>query len=173
MGLEFAQRHPSRIERLVLCDAIPLLDGYRWPRIARTWRLLGLGELAMGSTPRWMLARTLRRGSVRPDAWPDARVGSIWDHFDQGTQRAILRLHRDGDPSRLAAAGAGLEQLDAPALIVWGERDPWLPPDLARRYAARLPNAEVEIIEGAGHWPWLDQPELVERIAAFVDPSPP
>jgi pimeloyl-ACP methyl ester carboxylesterase len=170
-GLAFAQRDPARVERLVLCDAIPLLDGFEWHRLARIWRRLGIGELAMGATERWLLARALRSGSVRPDAWPEARVKAVWDQFDQGTQRAMLRLHRDGDPSRLAAAGLGLEELDMPALIVWGERDPWLPPELARRYAARLPNAELEVIEEAGHWPWLDRPELVERVAAFLNQS--
>jgi pimeloyl-ACP methyl ester carboxylesterase len=172
-GLVFAGRNPARVERLVLCDAMPLLDGFAWHRLARAWRLLGVGELVMGATTRSLLARTLRKGSVRPDAWPDARVRTVWEQFDQGTQRAMLRMHRDGDPARLAAAGAGLEQLDMPALIVWGERDPWLAPDFARRYAARLPKAEVEVIEQAGHWPWLDRPELVERVAAFLNQSRP
>ena len=170
-GLAFAQRNPARVERLVLCDAIPLLDGFEWHRLARIWRRVVLGELAMGATTRRLLARWLRSGSAAPGSWTDARVTAVWDQFDQGTQRAILRLHRDGDPSRLAAAGLGLEQLDMPALILWGQRDPWLPPELARRYAARLPNAEVEEIEEAGHWPWLDRPELVERVAAFLGQS--
>jgi pimeloyl-ACP methyl ester carboxylesterase len=26
----------------------------------------------------------------------------------------------------------------------------------------------VEHLAGAGHWPWLDQPELVERVGAFL-----
>jgi len=196
-GLVFAQRHPARLERLVLIDAVPLLDGFEWHRVARIWRRVGIGELAMGATTRWTLERALRSGSVSPDAWPRGekrlrrfwtrghkrrrlgsrlpgrRVKTVWDQFDQGTQRAMLRLYRDADPSRLAAAGLGLEDLDVPALIVWGERDPWLGPDLARRYAARLPNAEVEVIEDAGHWPWLDRPELIERIAAFVNQSRP
>jgi pimeloyl-ACP methyl ester carboxylesterase len=170
-GLVLAQRNPDRLERLVLCDATPLLDGFEWHRLARTWRRPGLGELTMGVTTRWILTRMLRSGSVQPDAWSDARLKTVWDQFDHGTQRAILRLYRDGDPSRLAAAGAGLEQLDMATLIVWGERDPWLEPELARRYAARLPTAKVEVIEQAGHWPWLDRPEVIEGVAAFLNQS--
>jgi pimeloyl-ACP methyl ester carboxylesterase len=132
-----------------------------------------VGELAMGSTSKWMFARLLRSGAVEPGAWPQERVQTVWDQFDHGTQRAILRLYRSADPSRLAAAGLGLEELAAPALVLWGELDPWLAPELAKRYGQRLPRAEVEVIEGAGHWPWLDRPQLVERVAAFLSQRRP
>jgi pimeloyl-ACP methyl ester carboxylesterase len=170
-GLVLAQRNPSRVERMVLFDALPLLDGFEWHRLGRLWRTPAIGEFAMGSISRRMLARALRRGSERPEAWSKARLATVWDQFDQGTQRAILRLHRNADPSQLAGAGLGLEELDMPTLILWGERDPWLEPELARRYAERLPQAEVEVIEAAGHWPWLDRPELIERVAAFLGQS--
>ena len=56
----------------------------------------------MGATTRRLLARTLRSGTVAPNAWPDARIASIWEQFDQGTQRAILRLYRSADERELA-----------------------------------------------------------------------
>jgi pimeloyl-ACP methyl ester carboxylesterase len=93
----------------------------------------------------------------------------VWEQFDQGTQRAILRLHRSADPRQLARAGADLQGVNAPALVIWGEQDPWLAPEFADAYAARLPNATARRIEGAGHWPWLDRPEVVDAVAAFLD----
>ena len=41
-----------------------------------------------------------------------------------------------------------------------------------RLYAERLPNAAYEGVPGAGHWPWIDQPDLVERVLAFLAESP-
>ncbi len=168
VGLSFAQRHPHRVQGLVLIDAVPLLDGFQWPRIVRRWRALGVGELVMGSVNQWLLARTLRSGAASPEAWTEARIATAWEQFDQGTQRAILRLHRSIDPAGLAAAGADLEQLWMPALVVWGERDPWLAPAFADAYGRRLPRAQVERITDAGHWPWLDQPAVVDRVLAFT-----
>jgi pimeloyl-ACP methyl ester carboxylesterase len=168
IGLAFAQRHPERIERLAIIDALPLLEGFQWPRIVRHWRRPALGELLMGSVNRRLLARTLRTGCADPEAWTQARIDAVWEQFDQGTQRAILRLHRSIDPGGLADAGAGLAQLDVPALIVWGEQDPWLEPSFADAYMQRLPRVTLERVDGAGHWPWLDQPAVIERVAGFL-----
>lgn len=169
VGLVFAQQEPGRVGRLVLCDAVPLLDGFRWHRPGRVWRVPALGELVMGGVNRALLARTLRSGCVTPGAWTDAEIATVWEHFDQGTQRAILRVHRSADEHALAAAGRGLPSIEAPALVVWGEEDPWLPASFADGYAAALPHASAERVAGAGHWPWRDQPRLVDRIAAFVE----
>jgi pimeloyl-ACP methyl ester carboxylesterase len=164
VALAFAERHPGRIGRLVLLNLPPLLDGVEWPRVLRLLRTPGVGELVMGATTKAVLARTLRRGCVRPDAWPAARVAAVWSQFDQGTQRAILRLVRSG-----AAAGQGVVAGQAAVALVWGEEDPWYPPALADAYAARLPGATVERVAGAGHWPWLDRPEVVERVASLLE----
>ncbi len=168
IGLAFAQRHPARIERLAIIDAIPLLDGFHWPRMVRRWRRPVLGELLMGSVSRRILARTLRSGTVCADAWSDERLEAVWQHFDQGTQRAILRLHRSVDEAGLDRAGAGLARLEQPTAVLWGEQDPWLAAAFADAYAQRLPAARVERFAAAGHWPWLDRPEVIDRVAALL-----
>ena len=94
VGLAFAQRLPERVERLVIMNAVPFLPGYRWHRTARIWRTLGLGELAMGTTNRFTLRLASRESNVTPGPMPDAWLDSVLAHFDQGTQRAILRLYR-------------------------------------------------------------------------------
>jgi pimeloyl-ACP methyl ester carboxylesterase len=157
-----AVRNPERVERLVLLNPLPLIEGFRWPRIARWWRRPVLGELLMGSTGRRLLARELRRGTASPDAWSREALSTAWEQFDQGTQRAILRLHR-GTPE--AALDQVVGDLRAPVTVHWGERDPWLPAGLGERFSARLPGAEFARVDG-GHWPWLDQPELIELVAA-------
>jgi pimeloyl-ACP methyl ester carboxylesterase len=169
IGLVFAQRHPERVQRLVLCNAVPLLDSFRWPSLVRWLRRPVIGELLMGATNQRRLGRTLRRGCVRPDAWSEERIAAVWQQFDQGTQRATLRLQRSVDERGLAGAGAKLTELDQPALVVWGARDPWLAPAFADAYAARLPRASLELVADAGHWPWLDQPAVIDRVTEFLD----
>ncbi|HEY2142215.1 MAG TPA: alpha/beta hydrolase [Solirubrobacteraceae bacterium] len=168
VGLAFAQRHPERVERLVVINAVPLLPGYRWHRIARVWRTPVLGELAMGSTVRRTLRVSSRESNVTPGPLPEAWLDTVLDHFDQGTQRATLRLYRSAPPDGLAAAGAQLERLTMPALVVWGLRDPYIPAGFGRAYAQALGDAELVELSDAGHVPWLDRPETIDRVADFL-----
>ncbi|HET7048610.1 MAG TPA: alpha/beta hydrolase [Solirubrobacteraceae bacterium] len=171
VGLAFAQRNPKRIERIALINGVPVFPAQdvRWHLLGRLWVRPVIGELVMGATTRGMLARTLRSGAADPDAWPDARIDSIWQQFDQGTQRAILRLYRSADERELTKTGAGLDRLDAPTLIVWGEADPWLPVDIGETYATVMPHASIDHVQRAGHWPWLDSPDVVDRVVSFLE----
>jgi pimeloyl-ACP methyl ester carboxylesterase len=158
VGLAFAQRAPERIERLVAIDVVPFLPGYRWHPIARVWRTPVLGEVAMGMAIKPVVRRLLPAGRAEP----------VLAAFDPGTQRAILRLYRASPPERLAAAGGQLGTIGAPALVLHGARDRYIPARFADGLAAALGDGQVEHVPGAGHWPWLERPELVERVAAFL-----
>ncbi len=168
VGLTFAQRHPERVARLAIVNAVPFLPGYQWHRTARIWRSPGLGELAMGATNRLTLGPLSKESNVTPGPMPNYWLDNILDHFDQGTQRAILRLYRSSPSEVLAAHGLDLGRLEMPALVAWGMRDPYIPSRFAKEYADALPNAELLELDDAGHWPWLDRPELIGRLTDFL-----
>ena len=159
VGLALAQSRPELVERVVIIAGVPLLPGYHWHKYARAWRRPFVGEMAMGLTFRWNLRRVM----------PDELVDDAWRHFDHGTQRAILKLYRSAPERALAEAGTELGQVTAPALVVWGEADPFIPAEFADLYAEALGGpTTVERTEGAGHWAWVDHPAVVDRVAAFA-----
>jgi pimeloyl-ACP methyl ester carboxylesterase len=168
LGLAFAQRRAQLVERLVLINAVTFLPGYRWHRTARVWRTPLLGELSMGALDRRVVKLFSREANATPGPMPDAWVDSVVAHLDQGTQRAILRLYRSSPPSVLEAAGANLGKLEMPALVLWGLKDPYLPARFGRAYAEALPNARLIELPDAGHWAWLDRPDVIDSVAEFL-----
>jgi pimeloyl-ACP methyl ester carboxylesterase len=168
-ALVTAQRLNERLDRLVLIAALPLLPGWRWHRVARIWRAPVVGELAMGFTVRPVLRRVLRSSAGRPEAVTQEFVDSAYRHFDHGTQRAILKLYRSAPPELLEASGSRLGAIRAPSLVLWPTEDPFIPQRFGAAYAEALGGeSELEIVEGAGHWAWLDRPDVVERVAGFL-----
>ena len=168
VGLLPAMRMPERFARIVIVNAVPFLPGYRWHRTARIWRTPGLGELSMGTTNRFTLKLLTRESNVTPGPLPEEWIESTLRSFDQGTQRAILRLYRSSPPERLGAAGQRLGELRVPTLVVWGTQDPYLPARFGRAYAQAIPGAELVEYDDAGHWAWLDRPDVIDRVAAFL-----
>lgn len=47
-----------------------------------------------------------------------------------------------------------------PVLLLWGDEDTNGGTPEAEALAARLPNAELEVVEHAGHAPWIDDIEF-------------
>lgn len=169
VGLAYAQRRPERIERLVLIDNLPLFSDYRWHWIARIWRTPLLGELFNRTSTRWGYKQISRQSNATPGPLPDWFIDRAWESLDADTNRAILALYRSAPPHVLGPAGARLGELRCPALVLWGAEDPYLPTRFAHRYGEAFGGpSEVEVLEGAGHWPWLDRPDVVDRVAGFL-----
>lgn len=169
VGLAWAGEQPDRVERLVVIDAVPLMPGFRWRGPARLVRMPVVGPIAVGAATKRILRHASRRASAGRGPMPEPFVASVAEHFDLGTERATLQLLRSADPELLAQAGANLGAIRAPALVLWGGQDPYIPVRFGAGYAATLGDATLEVVEEAGHWPWIDQPELSARIVEYLD----
>lgn len=168
LALIGAQRRPDLVERLVIIDAVPLLPGYRWHWVAQLWRRKPIGELLNRTTTRSSVALLMRQARGDYSSMPDEFVEMVWEHWDPGMQAAILALYRDADPDKLAVAGRDLGRLECPGLVLWGERDAYLPLEFGAAYSHVLPHARFEIARGRGHWPWIEDPALVDRVLGFL-----
>jgi pimeloyl-ACP methyl ester carboxylesterase len=63
-----------------------------------------------------------------------------------------------------------LHRIDRPTLLLWGERDGIVTPAYGAGWRDVLPDARLEVIAGAGHFPHWEQPEaFVERVGAFLN----
>ena len=172
VALIAAQAEPERVRRLGVINAVPLLPGYRWHRLARIWRAPRLGELSTRLWSRPVLAQALRESRGDWSRHPEYFVDLIWDHLDQGTFEAVLRLYRSAPEDELEATGSDLGSIAAPALVVWGMKDRYIPARFGRLFADALPNSDLVELPEAGHWPWRDEPDLIQRIVAFLEPPP-
>jgi pimeloyl-ACP methyl ester carboxylesterase len=168
LALVGAQRRPDLVERLVLVNVVPLLPGYRWHWVAQIWRRRPAGEIANATTTRSSMALLMRQAHSDRSPLPPEFVDTIWDHWDKGTRDATLALYRHADPDRLAFAGKDLDRLACPSLVLWGDRDLYLPTRFAEAHAEILPDCQLEIVEGGGHWPWIDDPSVIDRVVGFV-----
>jgi pimeloyl-ACP methyl ester carboxylesterase len=163
-GLAWAAAHPDAVASVTLIN-IGVLIGYRWHYLARIWRTPVLGELFQATTTLAGFRLLLRHGN--PRGLPRDFVERMYRDIDRGTKRAVLRLYRATPAGALEAPLPVMRELDPPALVVWGRRDPYLPVKHAEGQRQAFPSAEVTVLDDSGHWPFADDPQ---RVADLVVP---
>jgi pimeloyl-ACP methyl ester carboxylesterase len=166
VGVDYAARHPERLASTVLI-AGGILIGYTDHHFARIWKTPMLGEGSMRGVDREGFVGVLQAHNPRP--LPREFVDRNYDYFDRGTRCAILKIYRAmPDLTELGREHAeALRPHDKPALVIWGDRDPFLPVYLAESNREGFPHADVQIFPNSGHWPFVD---TEERTLALMSP---
>ncbi|MDQ6608172.1 MAG: alpha/beta hydrolase [Actinomycetota bacterium] len=165
-GLAWAVQHPAAFASATLINTGVLLD-YRWHRLARIWRTPGLGDLFMATTTKTAFRMLLSHDNPR---LPPAAVDRIYEASrPRTTKRAVRRLYRATPASAMGALRDPLRELDRPALVVWGTDDVYIPWKQAERQRESFPSARIQLLEGLGHWPFLEDPARVaEHVLPFL-----
>ncbi len=131
-------------------------EDYVWHNVARLWQTPGVGEQVMQSTTPEAMAAALANEGVPPEA-----AQRVAEHFDGRMKACILPLYRSA-VSVGKEWGTDLDGVSRPGLLVWGEKDPYMPVDFARRMARRT-QAWLVVLEGCGHWWPLQRPDEAAR----------
>lgn len=90
--------------------------------------------------------------------------------MDRGQARAVLKLYRSARDIKavLAPLWKRLPIIaDRPTLIVFGSADAYLPARVADSQRKRFARADLHLLDGCGHWPFVDEPD---RVASLVIP---
>ncbi len=76
-------------------------------------------------------------------------------------QRLYLQKDAQLDEDDTGAFEPLLPSIEVPVRIVWGEHDAWLPPTTAERLSETIPNSDLRVLPGAGHFAMEDSPDEV------------
>jgi pimeloyl-ACP methyl ester carboxylesterase len=167
-GLTWALQHPHKLASLSLING-GIMPGYRWHVFARIWQTPVLGELfqlvSSARAMRWALDRQ------NPRPLPPGYVERTQQFADWGHKRAVLKLYRASRELDALMPDAGMAEQAAllPTCVIWGAQDPYLPSSYAERQKEFFTSAEVHVLPGLGHWPFIDDPEAVRGpLSAFL-----
>lgn len=156
VGTDWAAAQPDKLASAVLL-AGGIVTGYTDHHFARIWKLPEVGELSMLGMRREGFKTVVQAHNPRP--LPDEFIDRNYDDFDRATRCAILKAYRGSpDLSELGEQhAAALRPYDRPALVIWGDSDPFFPQRLAYSNRQGFPHADVHIYKNSGHWPFVDE----------------
>ncbi len=172
---------PDRVTHLVELGWTMGAPGEKLAWSMRVAAVPGLGALgaAMPATPATVramlrpvgLARAIDSGAFddRHVEWMVALLnGTDTMRNERHSAPRPIRPLRGHDP-RAELDEDLLARVTMPVLLLWGDEDPNGSPAVARAFADRLPDADLRILEQAGHAPWLDRLDTcVDAIRTFL-----
>ena len=171
IAMQFYYLFPDRVERLVLVSSGGL--GREVNLVLRSATLPGAQQVlsVIASAPVLQRVDALGRGAQRVGWRPGADIGAIWRGFtslgDSESRRAFLATTRaviDFGGQSISAYDHLGDVSAPPTLIVWGSKDRMIPAWHALSAQRALPGCRVELFEGAGHFPHLDDPDRFARV---------
>lgn len=178
VALEVALRSPEAVEKLVLVNALGVVRPnvqlfyplVLVPRVGEA--VLGLMREALHRLPPAAIQAYARRFVSDPEdvarVLDEAFLAGMREmHATEGYARAYastVRALADRQAHRSAALLERLAATRLPVLLIWGEGDRLLPVARAREAVRALPDARLEVIEGAGHTPQAERPDRFNRV---------
>ena len=166
IAMEFYYLFPERVDRLVLVSSGGL--GREVNRVLRSATLPGAEWVLPVIASGWVRASAETAGrALSKVGWrPGSDITAIWQGFaslgNGESRRAFLATTRsviDPGGQTISAHDYLPDALPIPTLIVWGSRDRMIPAWHAIRAQKAMPGCRVELFEGAGHYPHLDEPD--------------
>jgi len=162
IAAEMAVKSTERISALVLANAVGIKAGTRETRdIADIYAITDkqLTELVWADPAR--MAPNLK-------ALPESDLVAIARSREStGRYAWSPYMHNPKLKGRL-------HRVRVPTLVLWGAADRVTTVDYGKSYAAAIQGAKFETIEGAGHFPHLEQPQAFARaVLAFLDAQVP
>jgi pimeloyl-ACP methyl ester carboxylesterase len=169
-----AMHHPQAVEKLVILNAphpAAYLRELRRPgQLLRSWyafffQLPWLPEAAVRFNHFAALRDLFHRGPARAGAFTEEDIDRYVEAFSQrGALTAAINYYRAAFRSGPGHVLRSMRRIDAPTLLIWGERDAYLVPEFTRGLEQWVPRLRVERLPRATHWVQHDEPGTVNRL---------
>jgi pimeloyl-ACP methyl ester carboxylesterase len=169
-----ATHHPDVVERLVILNA-PHPGAYfrelRKPaQVTRSWYA---AFFQCPWLPEWVirfddfasLRRLFRNGPARRGAFSEHDIDQYLRAFsDRRALTGALNYYRSALRERLTWTASHSRPVAAPTLVIWGERDRYLVPQLTLGLERWVTDVRVVRLPEASHWVQHDEPARVNRL---------
>lgn len=181
----FAMQYPQKLERLAILN-VPHPE--RMERGLRTLRQLRKSWYIFFFQIPWLpefmgrlnnykvLSQAFRVDPVRQGAYSEEDIAKYIKAMAQpGALTGGINYYRAIIRQNIKTIGRQqYQRIDAPTLVIWGDRDRYLGKELAEPDRALVPNVQVQHLPDASHWVGADRPERVnELLIEFLAPLKP
>lgn len=174
---QMALHNPSRVKKLILVDAagfwkLPGTSNQRQSRpfIFRLLQMDWIANTMVKITPKFLFRQNLRQVYGNPAKVKEEDVDRFYDlMMREGNREATMQRLRQRGPDLQDS----IRFIQTSTLIIWGEKDAWIPVANAYRFKDAIEGAQLHILPQAGHVPMEEiADESVQPVLNFLQDKP-
>lgn len=166
LALSMAVAYPQRIQSLVLID--PLAFPLKMPFYFAMTQMLGeWAKPIMGKT---IVKQILKQIMYDPRKITEEQINAYdFPLHTQGGKDAFIETLRNFNEQEIENLVSHYRDIQIPMLLIWGEKDRWMPPSYFKRLSQTFPKAKTILISNCGHAPQEECPlEVNKAILQFL-----
>jgi pimeloyl-ACP methyl ester carboxylesterase len=165
-AMALAGTYPELVEALIVADIAPVAHEHTHLGYIRAMKAVDLDRVRRRSDADPMLAEAIPEAPLRAFILQNLVV-------EEG--RARWRINLDALEANMDALLDFPDDLPepayrGPAYFLHGEKSPYVPPETHSRIRELFPEAEIEALEGTGHWLHAEKPDaFVEKVGGWLE----
>ena len=169
-----AMHRPDLVDRLVILNAphpaAYLREVRRPAQMLRSWyvgffQVPWLPERSIRANDYAALRRLFRTDPARPGAFSEEDIARYVRAFaEPGALTGAINYYRAAARQGAGHVRRSVRPVAAPTLVVWGDRDRYLVPELTQGLEKWVPDVRVERLPAASHWVQHDEPARVNEL---------
>jgi pimeloyl-ACP methyl ester carboxylesterase len=161
LALAISIKYPHRVQSLVLIDALAF--PIKLPFYFATTRLMG--KWTKPFIGKAMTKQILKQVMYDPQKISEEQIDAyVFPFHTPGGKDAFIKTIQNFNPRDLESLALHFKEIKVPLLIIWGEKDSWMPLPYFKRLSQAFPQATTVVIPHCGHIPQEECPVEVNKV---------
>ena len=167
----FTLKHPESVGKLILVNASGPFQRKKGTRTTLSLASTPIvNKIARYVTPKFLVEKGLTEVYGDPAKVSEELVNRYFALLlRKGNREALIRRRKNKN----AKQDWDLSEIEIPTLIMWGEKDSWIPVAIADSFKQVIPQAQIKIYPYAGHVPMEEIPMVSSKDVRIFLEMPP
>lgn len=166
LAWEYALAYPQEVQKMILVDASAYPSKRKSPWVFRLAKIPMLNQIVRYVTPKFFFRNNLEQVYGNDAKITDELLNRYYElGLRDGNRQAFIDRIQHISKNHHEQ----IKNIQTPTLILWGEKDTWIPLENGQKLDADLPNSKLIVYPGLGHVPMEEDPETtVKDVADFL-----
>jgi WS/DGAT/MGAT family acyltransferase len=154
----YAISYPEKVNKMILIDSVGYAQDL--PRVVNFVNIPGIKSIATKIIPRIFIEKNIKEIYGDKSKVTDELIDLYHDMLLNQQNRGVFVdfFHLLKQQASSIQLSQGINKINSPTLLMWGNEDPWVPVNVLENWERDLASSKTIVYDGVGHLPMEEIP---------------